>query len=64
MGDRETARKDPVLTTRTWHTADVALGIYALRKDPTKLNLLRLGFDLIGLYGYIVFAKVDRGRSK
>lgn len=42
--------------TRVWHAFDVAIGIYAVQKNPTKFNWLRLGFALIGLGGNIVIA--------
>lgn len=43
--------------TRLWHGADVVLGFLGVKEKPSVLNVLRLGFALIGLAGNVLIER-------
>lgn len=43
--------------TRLWHSGDVVLGVMGVKEKPSVLNILRLGFALVGLAGNIVIER-------
>lgn len=47
------------MVTRVWHAVDVGIGIYAVKKQPSILNWVRLLFAIVGLGGNYVLAKME-----
>ena len=43
--------------TRLWHIGDVVLGVMDYKKKPSKFELARLAFALIGLVGNVIIER-------